>query len=345
MIRQTLSTLIVSRTARQVAIAIALICLPAFAQGPIFTPGNLVIAAEGCGAHAGTCTSVPSGTGNGTLNSSIGGYGDNQASPVTLFQYAPTGTSSVVYVNSLLLPQKASGANFPISGEYGSSSEGGLQLSGTGQYLTFMGYGINAPIFDAAYFAGFSADPYGAAPSGALAQSGSLTGQSYAAVPRVVTLIDSNGNANSSTALFNVFSANNPRSIYTADGTAPTAYVSGQGSGCDATDGVFYIALGAINNSPTAITGVDAGSSSSCPISLAQDTRALLVNNNTLYVAVDSKEGNGNNRSYIGTLGPVGSPATTLVGAPGHAHRVWQYRRHREDNYHLRHWQQRQRAE
>jgi hypothetical protein len=243
MIRRTLSTLIVSRRIAAVALA----CLPAFAQGPVFTPGNLVVVVEGCGAYGGTCTSVP---------------------------------------------------------------------SGTGQYLTLMGYGINAPIFDAAYFTGFSADPYGAAPSGALAQSGSLTGQSYAAVPRVVTLIDANGNVNSSAALFNVFNTNNPRSTYTADGTNPTAWVSGQGSGCDATGGVFYTALGAINNSPTAITGIDAGSSNSCPTSLAQDTRALLIDNNTLYVAVDSKEGNGNNRSYIGTLGPAGTPATSLVGAP-----------------------------
>src|SRR5271155_1271472 len=95
----------------------------AFAQAPFFTSGNLVVGVEGCGVHGGTCTSVPNGTGNGTGNSSVGGYGDNQSAPLTLFQYSPSGTSSVTFVNSLVLPQTVSGANFPVSGEYGSSSE------------------------------------------------------------------------------------------------------------------------------------------------------------------------------------------------------------------------------
>jgi hypothetical protein len=118
----------------------------AFAQeNPVFTPGDLVVVVEGCGVHGGTCTSVPNGTGTGAGNSSVGGYGDNEAAPLTLFQYAPNGTASASYVNSLVLPQSGSGANLPVSGEYGSSSEGGLQLDGTGRYLTLMGYGIDAP--------------------------------------------------------------------------------------------------------------------------------------------------------------------------------------------------------
>src|SRR5271155_5527146 len=136
-----------------VVAAISLMSLPVFAQeGTFFTPGNLVVAVEGCGVYAGTCTNVPNGTGNGTGNSSAGGYGDNQAAPLTLFQYAPNGTTSVSFVNSFILPQNGSGANLPVSGEYGSSSEGTLQLSGTGQYLTIMGYGLDAATFDAAYY-------------------------------------------------------------------------------------------------------------------------------------------------------------------------------------------------
>ena len=196
-------------------------------------------------------------------NSSVGGYGDNQGSPLTLFQYAPNGTASVTYVNSLVLPQNGSGANFPVSSEYGSSSEGTMQLSAGGQYLTIMGYGINAATFDAAYPPGFTIDPYGAAPSGALAQSGSLTGQSYTPVPRVVALIDANGNVNSSTASFNIFNTNNPRSIYTLDGI--NAWVSGQGSGSDATGGVFYVPLGVVTNAPVAITGLDYHGKTYCP--------------------------------------------------------------------------------
>jgi hypothetical protein len=282
---------------------LGLIAAPVFAQGPLFTPGNIVVAVEGCGLHGSTCTSVPHGTGSGAGSSSAGGYGDNQGAPLTLFQYAPNATSSVTFVNSLALPQIGSGANLPVSSEYGSSSEGTLQLSGGGQFLTIMGYGINAATFDAAYAPGFLADPYGAAPSGALAQSGSLTGQTYTPIPRVVALIDANGNVNSSTALLNIFDTNNPRSVYTLDGV--NAWVSGQGSGSDATGGVFYVPLFKTDAAPVAITGLDTTGKT-----IAQDTRDVQVYNNTLYVSVDSKEGSGSNRDFIGTLGTP--PSTTL---------------------------------
>jgi hypothetical protein len=269
-----------------------------FAQSsPVFVPGNLVVVVSGCGVYNGTCTSVPNGTGTG------GGYGDNQGSPLTLFQFAPSGTSAATFVNSLTLPQAASGANLPVSGEYGSSSEGTIQLSGTGQFLTVMGYGINANTFNAA------PATYGAAPSNALAQSGSLTGQSYTPVPRVVALIDANGNVDSSSVLFNVFNLNNPRSIFTQDGTV--AYVSGQGASGDATSGVFYTPLKTTNNAPTPITGLDTTSNT-----VSQDTREVQIYNNTLYVSTDTKGGSNSARSYIGTLGTAGIPPTTTVGGP-----------------------------
>ncbi len=275
--------------------------LPALAQNPYFAPGNLVVAVEGCGNHGGTCTDVANGTGNGSGNSSVAGYGDNQAAPLTLFQYSLNGTSSASFVNSLALPANGSAANTPISGEYGSSSEATVQLSSGGQFLTIMGYGLN---FDA-----FNANPFTfGSPSGALAQSGSLTGQSYTPVPRVMTLIDANGNVNSSTAVYNIFNTNNPRSAFTANGT--TAYLSGQGSGSDATGGVFYVPVGAVDTAPTAITGLDTSGKT-----IAQDTRTVQILNNTLYISVDSKEGSGNNRSFIGTLGSP--PATGLYNNGG----------------------------
>ena len=75
-----------------IALAVALLMSgPAYAQNsPVFTPGNLVVAVEGCGVHAGTCTSVPNGTGNGTGNSSVGGYGDNQGALLLCFSTRPT---------------------------------------------------------------------------------------------------------------------------------------------------------------------------------------------------------------------------------------------------------------
>jgi hypothetical protein len=263
----------------------------ASAQTPFFTPGNLVVVVSGCGLQGGTCSPA---------------YADNAGTPLSLFQYKPTGTTSATYVNTFVLPQVGSGANLPVSAEYGSSSEGTLSLSGAGQYLTVMGYGINAATYNAnpATYGTLASKPT------ALAQSGSLTGQSYTPVARVVALVDANGNVNSTTGVFNVFNLNNPRSVYTADGV--NAYISGQGAGSDPTGGVFYTPLGAINNAPTPITGLDTTS-----FTYSQDTRTVQIYNGTLYVSVDTKEGSNNARSFIGTLGTP--PATSLYSpAAGH---------------------------
>ncbi len=267
-------------TFASVAAALTALSVPAHAGNTFFDLGDLVVSVEG----------------NGVVGATSGSYTDNQAAPLSLFQYVPNGTSSATYVDSLVLPQTASGSNYAVSGEYGSSSEGSLQLSGNGQYLTVMGYGVNA--------AAFNANPFAYGNSAALAQSNSLTGQSVAAVPRVVVTIDANGNVNSSTALYNVFNGNNPRSVYSANGT--TFYVSGQGTSGDSTGGVFYTTLG--SHSVTPITGLDTSGGTA-----SQDTRNVQIVNGTLYVSVDSKGGSGSNRDYIGTLGPIGSAPTTLA--------------------------------
>jgi hypothetical protein len=255
----------------KLAMAVLFVSAPAFSN-TVFTAGNLVVAVEG----------------NGVQGAASGPYTDNQAAPLTLAQYTIGGA----YVNSLVLPQTASGLNFPVSGELGSSSEGTLQLSGNGQYLTIMGYGVNAAAFNANP-GSFGPDPGNTA----LGQSGSMTGQGYTAVPRVAALIDANGNVNSTTGLYNIFNTNNPRSAFTLNGT--TFYVSGQGTSADNTGGVFLATLGA--SSATSITGNDASSTTS------QDTREVQIYNNTLYTSVDSKSGS-TNRDYIGTLGGPGLP-------------------------------------
>jgi PEP-CTERM motif len=256
---------------------------PAHAQSiSSFTTGDVVVSVEGDGAGGGS-------------------YTDNQAAPLSLYEFGSSGTG---FVGSLVLPQTNSGANFAVSGEYGSSSEGTLQLSGNGRYLTIAGYGVNANAFNANP-GSYSVDPTNTA----LGQSGSQTGQGYTAVPRVIALIGQNGSVNSSTALYNVFNANNPRSVYTVDGTS--FYVSGQGNYPDATGGVFYATLG--SHSATSITGTDAGSGTS------QDTREVQVYNGQLYVSTDSKKGS-TNRNYIGTLGAQGAlPTSEANGGAGPA--------------------------
>lgn len=279
-------------------------CLAAFpATAVVFNPGNLVVAVSG----------------NGVYGATSGAYADNQASPLTLFQYAPVGTASATYAGSFVLPQTGSGANYAVSAEYGSSSEGFLHLSGDGTQLSIAGYGVNAATFNANTAANpnyygvttnnTSNDPAKAA---ALAQSGSLTGQNYTPVARVVALIDANGAVDSSTGLFNVYNGNNPRAAYTIDGK--TIYVSGQGLSPDATGGVFITTKGA--STATAITGNDTNKKAS-----SQDTRDVqVVSNatlgaNTLTVSVDSKEGSGSNRDFVGTLGT--SPTGLYAGGAG----------------------------
>jgi PEP-CTERM motif len=262
--------------------AVALIAAAHASAGPILEPGNLVIAVEG----------------NGIEGALSGPYTDNQASPLSLFQFQLNGTTAAAtYVNSIVLPQAASGPNFAVSSEYGSSSEATLQRSGNGQYLVIGGYGVNAAAFNAnpGSFSTVSSNT-------ALGQSGSVQGQGYTAVPRVVALVDSNGNVNSTTGVYGVFNANNIRSAYTQNGT--TIYISGQGTSGDNTGGVFVTQLG--STSATSITGNDAGSGAS------QDTRDVQIVNGTLYVSTDSKSGS-TNRDYLATLGTAGSPPTALA--------------------------------
>jgi hypothetical protein len=339
----------VSNLSRRVPTALAVFVLfvtclakSAFAQQqtPVFTPGNVIVSVGGCANEGGSCTNVPYSGNASMINGPAGGYSDDQGSPWTLFQYSVSGSSSATYVNSLQLPQAASGANFPISNDYGSLSEGTLQLSGDGRFMTIMGYGLDAPTFNSNYlnYCPGSTDAANACvPSNlnpAMAQTGSLTGQTYPGnlpVPRVAALIDPYGNVNTSTALYNIYNQNDARSAYTLNGS--TIYVSGQGCKTysadllcdnpltlyDNTMGVYLSPVGGINESPTAITGPDNGptgclqGSSTTPCTSSEDTRMVTVYNGTLYVSIDSKPGSssgGYNRGMIGSLG--NPPATSL---------------------------------
>jgi len=251
------------------------------AQSFTFNPNDLVVAVEGDGSNTGS-------------------YLDNQAAPLTLYQYSINGTSSATAAGALELPQTTvAGGNYAISGEYGSSSEATLQLSGNGQYLTIMGYGINADTYNSTY------DVNGTGT--ALAQSPN-TAVGGANVSRVIALIGANGSVNTTTAISDVFNANNPRSVFTQNGTS--FYISGQGNK-DNTGGVFYVSgLGA--TTATAITGADTNSKSSGTFN--QDTRDVQIVNGTLTVSVDSTEGSKSyNIDRIGTLGAVGTPPTTTL--------------------------------
>jgi hypothetical protein len=251
-----------------------------------FSPGDLVVSIYDNGAND-------------------GGYGDNQASPITLQELSLKGTSAATPVGTLMLPQAAPntagsqsnkpGANWTISGEYGSSSEGALQLAANGQSLVLAGYGVNAATYNAG-----GAAAYGNA---ALAQTTSLSSAtSVIPVPRVVASIGTNGSVDTSTALYNVFDGNNPRSVATVNGSS--FYLAGQGQSGDTTEGVFFALKGA---------------SSATAINTTFDTRVVEIQNSTLYVTQDSKVGTGQTAflAQIGASGTLPTSATTPAPLPG----------------------------
>ncbi|HVY17992.1 MAG TPA: Hint domain-containing protein [Rhodopila sp.] len=239
-----------------------------------FTPGDLVISVVGDGAGDGT-------------------YGDNQASPIVLEELTTSGS----VVGDLVLPQTTAIVNgvtqYAISGEYGSSSEGSLQLSADGHSLVIAGYGVNAATYNSG-----GAAVYGNA---ALAQSTSIPGGPYTPVARVIADISASGAVNTSTALYNVFDLNNPRSVATVNGT--TFYISGQGQKGSTNQGVFV---------------ADEGASSATGVDTSTDTRTVEIIDGKLYVSRDSTQGVGGTLSDYGATLPTGTTsASVLPGIDG----------------------------
>lgn len=216
-------------------------------------------------------------------------YTDNQGTPVVLEEIDPS-TGSIVGV--MELPQTASGDNNAFSGEYGSSSEGILQLSADGKSLVIAGYGINAATYNAGETNGQNI--YGNA---ALAQTTSIEGGTYTAVARVIADISYDGKVDTSTALYDVFNTNNPRSVATVDGT--TFYISGQGVKGDNTEGVFSATDGA--SSATNLYGTT-------------DTRDVEIINGTLYVSSDSSINDKGEILSFGNLASLASTPSVLSG-------------------------------
>lgn len=257
-----------------------------------FVPGDLVISIYGDGDGSGA-------------------YADNQASPITLAQIDPltgaivpiTGAGNATLVNGELVLPQASGTNAAgvvenaVSGEYGSSSEGTLELAANGQSLVIAGYAVNAATFNAGEAGIADSGTGGIYGNQALAQSTSIPGGSVPAIARAIADIGFNGTVDSSTALFNVDNTNNPRSVATVDGSS--FYLSGQGVKGDTTQGVFLARDGA---------------GSATAIDTSTDTRTVEISNGQLYVSRDSKQGPTAGISTYGTL-PTGTTApTTLAG-------------------------------
>ena len=196
------------------------------ASAQIFTPGDIVVSVYG---DVGTQTND---------------YLDGQVTPISLEEFTSTIAPLVdtAPVLTTTLPTTGSGSNVGIVGEYGSSSEGTLQLSGDGQYLTIGGYdavaaakGIQAATNSANGTSFAPGTPYGGT-TVALGQSADTD------APRVAGLIDSNGNVDTSSVFNDIYNTNNPRSVYSPDGKS--LYLSGQGAGATDEGGLYLSSKG-----------------------------------------------------------------------------------------------------
>lgn len=261
---------------RATVLAAAIATLAPAHAADVFHAGDLVLSVYGNGANTGH-------------------YEHNRAAPIVLRDITTAGA----FVGQVVLPQSAfknaaGEANFPVSGEYGSSSEGTLQLSADGHLLVIMGYGIPAATFNDA-----TTEKKNAYGTQALAQTGSLRNGPVIAVPRVVATVTAQGDVDSRTALFDFADTNNPRSVATVDGSL--FYVAGQGHKRDATQGV---------------QSVRAGASSGTVLFHGTDVRIATIANGRLYVSTDTKQGGTPDAPGTANIAVYGDALPTAAVTP-----------------------------
>ena len=247
------------------------------ASAQYFTSGDLVVSLYG------------STTGTNVIT--------DGATPITLQAYSlPTPTSASLVLTDPL-PATGSNGNVGIDGEDGSSSEGTLQLSGNGQYLTIGGYDGNAAAngiqaaSNSANSKSFTPGTAWGASTIALAQSADTD------VPRVAATIDANGNVNTSTAYSGPYNTNNPRGVYSPDGT--NFYLSGQGSGATDEGGIYATTLG---------TNTTTGGAAPTGIYTVVSTRDVLESGGNLYYSADQNSKKG---IQTGIFEYSGAPTTS----------------------------------
>jgi hypothetical protein len=201
--------------------------------------------------------------------------------PINLIEYSPTGGAAVLTYTLPTADGVAGAANVGVVGQYDSNSEGNIQLSADGSYLTLAGYSATAAaagIQKSTNTANGTNYPAGTAYSFstvAVAQSTDTD------VPRVVAFVDPNGNVNSSTLLNDVYSTNNPRAVYSA--SPSTFYISGQGDGNTTDQGVYF--------AQTGMNTVAHPSPAPAGIYNAHETRTVSIYNNNLYYSIDTSSG------------------------------------------------------
>ena len=230
----------------------AFLGLAAHSHAQLFTPGDLVVSTYGS-----TSATLP----------------DGAPTPLSLLEFSPLGGPALV-TDVLPTANGVGGAgNLGVVGEYGSSSEGNIQLSGNGQYLTIAGYSASAAargIQQSTITANKPKNPP-AVGSSYSTSTIPLAQSTDTDVPRLAVLIGANGSVNSSTSFNNLYNTNNPRSVYSATGAS--VYISGQGDKNASDQGIFSAPTGS-TNTPASVYN-------------AYDTRFVTGSNGNLYYSID----------------------------------------------------------
>jgi hypothetical protein len=181
------------------------------------------------------------------------------AAPVFLDEYTPSGT----LVQSTELPTTASGSSAALTASGSATSEGLLTLSGDGRYLIVPGY--DAPVGTA-----------------------KISGTASASIPRTVGRVGAAGEIDTTTALTDFATGNNPRSATSSDGT--DLWVGG------AAGGARYTTLGS-----TTSTELDSGT--------YKNVREVSVVDGQLYTSADPTKASA-------TIATVGSGLPTAPTQP-----------------------------
>jgi len=172
------------------------------------------VVALAAGLESVSAQAAPFGAGNLVvyrIGDGVTARATNEAAQVYLDEYSATGS----LVQSLPMPASASGSDRRFVAGAASTSEGMINRSSDGRFLTVTGY--DAALGTAAVNAATSA-----------------------AVNRVVGVIGADGSINTSTAIPDAFSANNIRSAVSTDGN--DIWVGGAGT--TTTTGVYHVTLG-----------------------------------------------------------------------------------------------------
>jgi hypothetical protein len=198
----------------------------------------------------------------------VGTTGDtlsSSAAPVTLDEYGPAGGSPV---DSLAMPTAGSGADNILTASGSAGSEGLLSLSPNSDYLALTGYD---------------------APVGTVKVSGTAS----TSTPRTVGIVDAAGDVDTSTALTDFATGNNPRSAVTENGQE--AWLGG------ATGGARYATDGASTSTP--LNDADT------------NVRQLQIVDGQLYTSADSTKAGALTIATIGSGTPT-SDGQTIANLP-----------------------------